>query len=199
MEAAMRSSRPVALALLVAGLTGCLSIKSYVDPQLPKVGYADLLSRRDPQPVVLAVAFYRNGSPASLGVSRVRDEVRAVVERSKVFSAVLEQSTAPAGQLDVVLDNVGDLSDAASKGAKTGFTFGASGSQVTDGYVFTATFRPVGKEPVTKVYHHALHSTIGNAPGPTGLTPMSLSDAFNKVVEELVLNLLLDLQKEELL
>ncbi len=195
----MRRAHPLALALLVAGLAGCFSIKSYVDPQLPKIGYGDLLSRRDPQPVVLAVAFYRNGEPATLGVSRARDEVRAVVERSKVFSAVLDRSTAPAAQLDIVLDNVGDLSDAAGKGAKTGLTFGASGSQVTDGYVFTATFRPVGKDPVTKVYHHALHSTIGNAPGPAGLTPMSLGEAFNKVVEELVLNLLLDLQKAELL
>ncbi len=52
---------------------------------------------------------------------------------------------------------------------------------------------------MTKVYHHAIHSTIGNAPGPTGIEPMSVGDAFNKVVEGLVLNLLLDLQKEELL
>ena len=76
----------------------------------------------------------------------------------------MEKSTGSADQLDVVLDNVGDLGDAAAKGAKTGLTFGASGSQVTDGYVLTATFRPVGKEPVTKIYRHALHSTIGNAP-----------------------------------
>jgi len=193
----MWRSRTVGLGLLVAGLAGCLSIKSYVDPQLPKVGYADLLARRDPQPVVLTVAFHRNGAPAMLGVSRARDEVRGVVERSKLFSAVMEKSTGSADQLDVVLDNVGDLGDAAAKGTKTGLTFGASGSQVTDGYIFTATFRPLGKEPVTKVYRHALHSTIGNAPGPPGLTPMGLNEAFNKVVEELVLNLLLDLQKEE--
>ncbi|HKW91052.1 MAG TPA: hypothetical protein VJX92_04075 [Methylomirabilota bacterium] len=196
----MRSARPLVLALLVVGLSGCLSIKSYVDPRLPTVGYRDLLSARDPQPLALTVAFHRNGSPASLGVSRARDEVRAVVERSKLFSAVVtEKSTAPGSQLDIVLDNVGDLNDAAAKGAKTGLTFGASGSQVTDGYVFTATFRPAGKAPVTKVYHHAMHSTIGNAPGPTGIEPMSVGEAFNKVVEGLVLNLLLDLQKEELL
>ena len=127
-------------------------LKSYVDPQLPKIGYGDLLSARDPQPLLLTMAFHRNGSPASLGASRARDEVRTVLEHSKLFPAVvMEKSTAPGGQLDVVLDNVGDLNDAAAKGAKTGLTFGASGSQVTDGYVFTATFRPVGKPPVTKV------------------------------------------------
>lgn len=32
------------LALMIA-TSGCLSIKAYVDPQLPRVGYADLLAR----------------------------------------------------------------------------------------------------------------------------------------------------------
>jgi hypothetical protein len=51
---------------------------------------------------------------------------------------------------------------------------------------------------VTKVYRHAIHSTIGNADGPAGLVAEeSLRAAFDKVVEGLVLNLLLDLQKEE--
>ncbi len=50
------------------------------------------------------MAFHRNGSPASLGASRARDEVRVVFERSKLFSAVvMEKSTAPGSQLDVVL------------------------------------------------------------------------------------------------
>jgi hypothetical protein len=47
------------------------------------------------------------------------------------------------------------------------------------------------------VYYHALHSTIGNAEGPKGLTPMKVQEAFDKLLEELMLNLILDLQKEE--
>ncbi len=66
----MRSARPLALALLVVGLSGCLSIKSYVDPQLPNVGYGDLLGARDPQPLGLTVAFHRNGKPATLAASQ---------------------------------------------------------------------------------------------------------------------------------
>ena len=51
---------------------------------------------------------------------------------------------------------------------------------------------------MTKTYRHAIHSTIGNAEGPPGLVAEeSLRAAFDKVVEGLVLNLLLDLQKEE--
>ena len=89
-------------------------------------------------------------------------------------------------------------SDADGKGALTGLTFGAKGSQVTDGYVMTAKFQGGGRPGVTKVYRHAIHRTIGNADGPTGLVAEeSLQAAFDKVVEGLVLNLLLDLQKEE--
>ncbi|HSF04561.1 MAG TPA: hypothetical protein VLG10_02105 [Methylomirabilota bacterium] len=189
----------MALALVViAGLSaGCLSVKSYVDPQLPKVGYADLLARHDPRPVALTVALHRNGQPASFGASTARDEVRAAVERSKLFSTVMDRPTGDVDQLEIVLDNVGDTGDAAAKGMKTGLTFGAAGSLVTDGYIFTATFRPMGKEPVTRTYRHAIHTTVGNADGPPGLTPMGIMDAFRKVVEELVANLLLDLQKEE--
>jgi len=194
----LRNLRVILLASAVAGLVGgCLSIKSYVDPQLPKVGYGDLLVRRDPRPAALTVAFHRNGEPATFGVSRAREEVRVVFQRSKLFSAVLDQPTTDTDAFDVILDNVGDVGDAMAKGMKTGVTFGGAGSLVTDGYIFSATFRPAGKEPVTKVYRHAIHSTIGNTDGPSGLTPMGISEAFSKVVEELVLNLLLDLQKEE--
>jgi len=187
-----------ALMTLMVVTSGCLSIKAYVDPQLPKVGYADLLARPEPRPVSLRVEFHRNGEPATLGATTAREAVRGVVEKSKLFSSLLDTARDDVDRLEIVLDNVGDTGDAAGKGALTGLTFGAKGSQVTDGYVFTATFRAVGKQAVTRTYRHAIHSTIGNAEGPPGLVAEeSLRTAFNKVVEGLVLNLLLDLQKEE--
>jgi hypothetical protein len=164
-----------ALLVLMVVTGGCLSVKSYVDPQLPKVSYADLLARRDPKPVALMVEFHRNGKPATLGVSTAREEVRAAVEKSKLFSSLLDKPGEDVDRLEIVLDNVGDKGDAAGKGALTGLTFGAKGSQVTDGYIFTATFRAVGKQAVTTVYRHAIHSTIGNAEGPPGLVPRKAS------------------------
>jgi len=190
--------RRALLVVLLAGLSaGCLSVKSYVDPFLPAVGYGDLLPRRELRPAALTVAFHRNGEPASLGGSRARDEIRTVFEKSKLFSAVTEAAAGDADRFDIVLDNRGDVGDAMAKGLLTGITFGGAGSRVTDGYVFTVKFQKTGTEPVTKVYRHAIHSTIGKADGPQGLAPMSVGDAFSKVVEGLVLNLLLDLQKEE--
>ncbi len=71
--------------------SGCLSIKAYVDPQLPKVGYADLLARPDPRPVSLLVEFRRNGEPATLGATTAREAVPTVVEKSKLFSSLLDK------------------------------------------------------------------------------------------------------------
>jgi len=194
----MRRVRAAVLVIVLAGLTaGCLSVKSYVDPFLPQVAYGDLLPRRELRPAALTVAFHRNGEPASLGTSRARDEIRAVFEKSKLFSAVIDKPSGDADQFDIVLDNRGDVGDAMAKGMLTGITFGGAGSRVTDGYVFTVKFQKAGAEPVTKVYRHAIHSTIGNAAEPQGIPPMSIGEAFSKVVEGLVLNLLLDLQKEE--
>jgi hypothetical protein len=187
----------LAPSVVSAFLVGCAT--SYVDAQLPKVSYADLLARRDPRPVVLSVGFQRNGDPTMLGASRARRDIREVVERSKLFSSVIEKQTDTADQLDVVLNNVGDVGEAAAKGAKVGATFGASGALVTDAFVFTATFRPAGKEAVTKVYRHAMHSAVGSAEGPPGLVPMGPLQAFDKIIEDLMLNLLRDLQREELL
>ena len=158
-----------ALLVLIGTTTGCLSVRAYVDPQLPRVGYSDLLARRESRPVVLTVEFHRNGEPATLGASTAREAVRAVVEKSTLFSSLLDKPRDDVDRLEIVLDNVADLGGAAGKGALTGVTFGAKGSQVTDGYVLTATFRPTGKPAVTKVYRHAIHSTIGNAEGPQQL------------------------------
>jgi len=194
----MKLRTVVAILAVTIAASGCLSLKSYVDPALPKVSYGDLLARPAPTPVALGVTFKRNGEPYARATSTARDSMRAVIERSKLFSAVLDTPATDVDRLDVVLDNVGDRGDAAGKGAVTGLTFGAKGSQVTDGYVFTATFLGVGKAPVTKVYRHAIHTTIGSAEAPAGLQPESSPRAaFDKVVEGLMLNLLLDLQKEE--
>jgi hypothetical protein len=192
-------TRAVATCLiLMVALTGCFSVKSYVDPTLTKVGYGDLLARSERKPVALLVAFHRNGEPSSAGTSTATKSVRGVVEKSNLFSSLLDQPKADVNELKIVLDNVADTGDAAGKGALPGLTFGAKGSHVTDGYVMTATFRAPGKQAVTKVYRHAIHSTIGDADAPAGLVAEeSTMAAFDKVVEGLVLNLLRDLQKDE--
>jgi hypothetical protein len=178
-------------------LTGCLSVKSYVDPELRKVEYADLLVRSERRPVSVAVQFERNGELKSSVNGHVQERVVKILESSKLFSKVTTGDGQGLDRLQLVLNNVADVDGAVGKGVKTGVTFGAAGSLVTDTYVLKATFLQSGKVAVEKTYRHALHSTIGNAEGPPNLRPMGTQEAFDKVLEDLMLNLILDLQREE--
>jgi hypothetical protein len=179
------------------GVTGCLSMKSYVDPELRKVEYADLLVRQERRPVSVAVQFQRNGEPKSSVNGHVQERVVKILESSKLFSKVTTEEGQGLDRLQLVLNNVADIDGAVGKGAKTGLTFGAAGSLVTDSYVLKAMFLRPGKVAVEKTYRHALHSTIGNAEAPPNLRPMGTQEAFDKVLEDLMLNLILDLQQEE--
>jgi hypothetical protein len=161
------------------------------------VGHADLQARRDPQPIHVTVEFQRQGKAHERATGQVQGQVAKILQASKLFSAVEAGNAGDVDRLQIVMNNIGDVGDAVGKGVKTGLTFGAAGSTVSDHYTFTATFTARGKPPVQKVYYHALHSTIGNAEGPKGLTPMKVQEAFDKLLEELMLNLILDLQKEE--
>jgi len=44
-------------------------------------------------------------------------------------------------------------------------------------------------------YKHALHSTVGLKDAPKGLEPMTPSAGFGKIVEQLILNFISDIQK----
>ncbi len=90
-----------ALVALMIATSGCLS---------------DLLARPAPKPVSLRVEFHRNGEPATLGASTAREAVRTVVEKSKLFSSLLDKPGDDVDRLEIVLDNVGDTGDAAGKG-----------------------------------------------------------------------------------
>ena len=65
----MRSRILLSIVIVSLMSTGCMSVKSYVDPQLPKVGYGDLLRQSDARPVYLSVEFQRNGAPHSKATS----------------------------------------------------------------------------------------------------------------------------------
>lgn len=178
-----------------AMLAGCA--KSYVDPKYKDVTMTDLKRPAEMQRVRLDVEFLTNGSPNTWAAKHVRDRIEQALTKSGTVQLVSGDQTDDVAIIHVVMNNVGDVGDAMAKGFGTGLTFGLVGSSVTDGYVFDATFTPAGGgEPVTKQYRHAIYSTVGNKEGPAGLTPMSPSQAFDQVVQDLVMVFLKDLQAQ---
>jgi len=173
-----------------------LSTRSYVDPTLGHLAYSDLTAASASRPVTLIVEFQTRGKRNLAATNSTYDRVSTVLRGSGLFSGVQANGSPDADRLEIVMNNVGDIGKAVSKGIGTGLTLGLVGSMVTDGYEFTATYTVPGKPPVTKTYQHALHTTVGNKKGPPGLKPLSTQEAFDQVVEDLVLHLLRDLEKD---
>ena len=177
--------------------TGCLSIKSYVDPKFRDATYQSVRTPETPTPAVVTCEFQMNGKHGHKNQDAlVRRKAMRVLTSTKVFSEVEASAGASVGQLQIRINNVGDIGGAVGKGFATGLTFGLAGSEVVDGYEMTVIYTPAGGSPTTKVYKHAIHSTIGAHAPPPGMQPVPLADAFDQVVEEMLLNCLRDFQRD---
>jgi hypothetical protein len=182
------------IAIVVVG--GC-AMNAYMDPTLPKVSYSDIAPKINRGALYLSVEFLTHGKPNPRATEQVSEKIKKVLLASQWYSAVSSVRETSMDSLVVVMDNIGDSAKAGGEGAVTGLTLGLAGSLVTDEYIFSATFVPLGKESVRREYRHAIHTTIGVREGPPGLQPMSLEAAIDKLVEDLVLSLLRDLSKGE--
>jgi hypothetical protein len=97
-----------------------------------------------------------------------------------------------------VVNNIADLAEARKKGFATGSTFFLKGSVVTDNYEMQATATIGGRTVSKSGYKGAILTAIGHASGPEGVAPMTVTEAFNKVVEQLILQFIRDLPTTEL-
>jgi hypothetical protein len=181
----------VAVIVFVFSMFGCTTTKSYVDPQYGRAGYDDISRRSEPYKLKIAVEFQRNGKHLKQVDSELMGHVERVI-RGSGFAVPATQGTS--GELKVIVNNVADLKKAAAKGFGTGLTLGLAGSTVTDYYEMEAVLSLNGKVIKKTDYKHALHSTVGVKKAPEGLEPMTPSAAFGKIVEQLILNFLKDVQ-----
>lgn len=172
-------------------LSGCLSMKMYVDPALPVVSKADLPAVPSPHPVQVLAEFQTKGVANATATAEARPRIVAIASESGLFSGVSETPVAAGtegGILKITINNV-SLDNAAAKGFGTGLTFGLAGSMVTDGYICTAAYTLDGKTTETTV-KHAIYTTIGNHAAPEGLKPMQPADAVHQVIDQLTWNAL---------
>lgn len=183
------------LTALLMSLAGCISSKSYVDPTFSKTTYADIKHTAKPRKWNITVEFLRQGVPSPSVDIALLKEVDQVVQASGMAVPVAEPTGAT---LNVVVNNFGDTLTAVAKDFGTGLTLGFVGNTVTDHYEMTVTLTENGTVITKGGYQGALHTTIGNTTGPAGVEPLPTSTAFNKIVEQMLLNALGDLQKKGL-
>jgi hypothetical protein len=190
-----RLLRTLVVVSSVSLLSACVTPHSYVDPQYRKASYEQIHRPTEAIPVTLQIQFQRNGKP----LPAVDSELRGHVERALRASAVFVPTAGAASSVTVTANNIADLAAARAKGFGTGLTFGAAGSHVDDNYEFSCSFTDPSRSPQTLVYQHAIHSTIGNAEGPSGLSATTPADAFGRVVEDVMINFVWELQTKGML
>ena len=185
--------------ILVLGLviicTGCLSAKHYVDPTFHDANYLSIKTPDSPRPIVVIATFQVNGKPKKEADPIVFRKVTKVLAATRIFIEATNAQTNQAARLEIVVNNIADIGSAEGKGFGTGLTLGLAGSEIVDRYEMTAIYTPAGGLPIKKIYKHAIYSTIGAHSAPAGMEPVSIEDAFDQVVEDMLLNFLRDLQK----
>lgn len=175
-------------------LAGCVSPKSYVDPNYVKVTAADIKPVAKKHKSTIEVEFKSNGElkPA------VHAALLSKVDKAIKNTGVLETDGAASDlKIMVVVNNVADAKDAAKNGFKTGLTLGAAGSIVTDYYEVSISYTDAAGEKKQKSYKHALHTTVGNKEAPfPNVAPTTPDAGIDIILQQVILNFVADLQKE---
>jgi hypothetical protein len=174
-------------------LTGCAS--TYVDTATKEVPVQEFKKNAQPKPVQLSFDFQTNGAPNATATTFLKDKVTEQIKASGLFSSVELTPVAGANMLSVTINNIPITKDAAAQGFVTGLTFGLAGSAVTDGYVSTMRYLPVGQtEFIVTTAKHAIHTTLGNASPPAGAKKSADGpDAIFTMTREIISNNLRDL------
>ena len=146
--------------------------------------------------VNLSFEFQTNGQMNPAVTNKWRSSVASVLTNLEQFSSVGSGDPNAQAQIDIVMNNVFDsLAGAVTQGIFSGLTFGLIGTKVTDDYVVTAVYREQGGEASQQEYEWGLISTSGIIHGGAeGEKYKSSDDAFGRMVEQVVLRIVSDLQ-----
>jgi hypothetical protein len=170
--------------------------KSYVDPQFRRASYQSLKNIESPHPVTVSVQFQVNGKREKQPELIVRRKVIRVLGSTRMFAEADPAGAAQAARLEVTVNNTGKAGSSYGRGLATRMTLGLVGSHVIDDFEMTVVYSRPGGQNSAKKYKHAVHTIVGAQSGPKGMELVPRADAFDQVVEEMLLSFLSDLQTE---
>lgn len=183
----------LASCILFICVTGkVFSQKSYVDPSFHKASYEAIKKLSSTIPVKVIIEFQRNGNPLPAANQVLRDNVERTLTSAGVFKPTTEPNTLIT--ISVTGNNIADVAAARKKGFKSGLTFGGAGSMVDDNYEFLCVYNDGSGKEQKYTYQHAIHTWVGRKKPQTDLEPTTITNAFNQVVEDVILNFIKDLQ-----
>lgn len=188
----MKIATRLAVAVACTALVGCVSPRSFLDPSVPAVSYGDLGKRAEPLKLKLTVEFQRNGEPFPRADPILKDGAQRVL---RATGLIVPTDANAAGSIRIVMNNIGDLKQAEAKGTKTGLTLGLAGSTVKDAYEMRVSIAAVGRTAAIAVIKHALYTSAGNETLPPGVETVPPNVGFDRVLEQMLLRVLRDMQK----
>jgi hypothetical protein len=184
------------LLIMLAALTGCSSF--YVDGMTKEIPASQYRRLEPVHPVQVLFEFQTNGVTNAAATDFLKKSVIEQVNTSGLFSSASEEPVTGGALLGITMNNVAVTDEAFSKGFVTGLTFGLAGSQVTDGYVCTASYSNGDTDqPIVKQARHAVHTTVGASEAPANsVKAASLDEAVRLMTRQIISNVLNDLSND---
>ena len=179
-------------------LMGCASPRSFLGASLPVVKYEDVQKRAAPLRLRLTVEFQRNGSHFPQGDIPLRDYAAqiltdtGVISPIDVISALNDQGE---GTVKVVLNNIADSDTVAAEESGSGLPLWMVGKVITDAYEMSISVTTHGKTTSRKGIKHAFHTVVGNIDIPEGIETFPSDEAFGRMLRQMILRALRDMQK----
>jgi hypothetical protein len=196
------SPRTLAFGLLsvaFAFLSGCSTqqfyANYYIDPKPAKVDFSELVPPVDRQPVYLVFDMYSSDGSFPEATRKLAPKVAQAIRDSRLFSTVSKVGSENMARIQISMRETGVLSGTETKTMPQGLT-ALPGSKGVITYSFTAQYQAPGKEAVKKTYPHAVHLVPDDTTGLGSALPATAGHAVDKMVEQVVLNFLRDLQRE---
>lgn len=190
----------VSLALL--SITGCSTqhfyAAYYIDPKPAYIEYTELVPPVERQPVYLVFDMYSAEGSFPEATRKLAPKVAQTIRDSRMFSTVSKVGSENMARIQISMRETGVLSGHDAKSLPQGLT-ALPGSKGTITYAFTAQYQAPGKEVVKKTYPHAVHVVPDDRTGLGNALPMTAGHAVDRMVEQVVLGFLRDLQRERML
>ncbi|SCX84239.1 hypothetical protein [Nitrosospira sp. Nsp13] len=179
-------------------LMGCASPRSFLGASLPKMKYEDVKKRETPLRLQLIVEFQRNGDPFPKGDIPLRDYAAKILGDTGVITPIDAVSAADdqgEGAIRIVLNNIADSGTVAAEASRSGFPLWMVGKTITDAYTMSMAITIKGKTIRRTGIKHAFHTALGNMEIPEGIEVFPSNEAFGRMLEQMILRGLQDMQR----
>ncbi|HET8554365.1 MAG TPA: hypothetical protein VFL78_06020 [Rhodanobacteraceae bacterium] len=183
--------------VLVAGLmlSACAGkVRTYVDTQYHHADWDSIQQTANPVPVNVTVQFQENGKAKPSVDDGLKTDVENTLRRSHVFMPASDDMAT--GTLTVVANNLAAIANAKHQGRHAALSFGSANELVRDNYVFKVTYKSRDGQQFQHTYNHRLVSAFGDTKVPKDLSPATLSNGFQQVVRDVMLNFIQDWQNK---